>query len=206
MHSIALIQEVLGADRIRRRALELVAELDLPDCWIAAGFVRDAVWDHLHGHPITEPQCDVDVVWFCKNSLGADRDRQIEEGLIARMPELDWSVKNQARMHGRNSDNPYHSVADAMRYWPETATAIAARMDCIGSIEINAPLGLEDLTALRLRPGPQFQDEKLPIFFERVFTKNWMKRYPKLEISTSATGASSQSGSCSLRGRYPSSA
>jgi hypothetical protein len=194
MRSVAMIQEVLRADRIRREALELVADLDLPDCWIAAGFVRDAVWDHLHGHSIAEPWGDVDVVWFCEESWGADHDRQIEDRLIAQMPELEWSVKNQARMHDRNADSPYQSVADAMTYWPETATAVAARIDCAGSIEVNAPLGLEDLITLQLRPGPRFREEKLPIFFQRVSSKDWIKRYPKLEMAVSAFGASSQAG------------
>ncbi|WP_156840038.1 nucleotidyltransferase family protein [Novosphingobium aquimarinum] len=193
MESVAIIQKVLGADRLRREALELVAELDLPDCWIAAGFIRDAVWDHLHNHPINEPQGDVDVVWFCEDSPDADGDRQIEHLLFARMPNLDWSVKNQARMHRRNADRPYKSVADAMKCWPETATAIAARIDRGGSIEINAPLGLDDLITFQLRPGPRFREGKLPIFFERVSTKYWIKRYPKLEIAVSDSGASSRS-------------
>lgn len=194
MRSVALIQELLGADCIRREALELVAELDLPDCWIAAGFVRDAVWDHLHGHPVVHPQGDIDVVWFCEDPCGAEHDRQIEHRLVAKLPELDWSVKNQARMHGRNADSPYQSVADAMRHWPETATAIAARINGAGSIEVNAPLGLEDLITFQLRPGPRFREEKLPIFFERVSSKNWIERYPKLEMAVSASGASSRSG------------
>ena len=31
------------------RALQAVARLDLPDAWIGAGFIRNAVWDALHG-------------------------------------------------------------------------------------------------------------------------------------------------------------
>ncbi len=193
MRSVDMIQKVLETDHIRRKALELVAALDLPDCWIAAGFVRDAVWDHLHGHPISEPQGDVDVVWFCEDTENAEFDRQIEHRLLAKMPDLQWSVKNQARMHGRNADRPYQSVADAMKYWPETATAIAARIDCTGSIEVNAPLGLEDLITFQLRPGPRFRDEKLPIFFERVSAKNWIGRYPKLEMSVSTSGSALRS-------------
>ncbi|MBX7483320.1 nucleotidyltransferase family protein [Qipengyuania qiaonensis] len=103
-------------------------------------------------------------------------------------------MKNQARMHGRNADRPYQSVAEAMRYWPETATAIAVRIDCTGLIEVNAPLGLEDLITFQLRPGPPFREEKLPIFFERVSAKNWIKRYPKLEMAVSASGTSSRYG------------
>ncbi|WRQ77412.1 nucleotidyltransferase family protein [Pseudomonas saxonica] len=27
----------------------MVRSLNLPDCWIGAGFLRNAVWDYLHG-------------------------------------------------------------------------------------------------------------------------------------------------------------
>ncbi|WP_404943225.1 nucleotidyltransferase family protein, partial [Pseudomonas sp. DP16D-T1] len=43
------IQAIISDDPIRRRMLEIVRSLNLPDCWIGAGFVRNAVWDHLHG-------------------------------------------------------------------------------------------------------------------------------------------------------------
>lgn len=193
MGSVAIIQALLGADRLRLKALELVAELDLPDCWIAAGFVRDAVWDHLHDYPVGEPQGNVDVVWFCKDPQDLDGDRQMERRLFAKIPTLQWSLKNQARMHLRNADDPYQSVADAMRYWPETATAIAARIGEAGEIEINAPPGLEDLITLQLRPGPRFHKEKLPIFLERVSSKSWTARYPKLETAVSASDVHSLS-------------
>ena len=96
-------------------------------------------------------------------------------------------------MHVRNNDAPYASVSEAMRHWPETATAVAARLDNFGALEIIAPFGLDDLFALRLRPTPRFTAEKLPIFLDRVSLKRWMYRYPKLSIELPefpATGSS----------------
>ena len=60
-----------------------------------------------------------------KLGLAPSRDRAIEAELRALAPGIDWSVKNQARMHLRNGDPPYSGATDAMRHWPETATAIA---------------------------------------------------------------------------------
>ena len=31
-------------------ALRAVAALGLPDCWIAAGVLRNPIWDRLHGY------------------------------------------------------------------------------------------------------------------------------------------------------------
>ena len=182
MDHVATLQMLMTGDPLRCRALEVVAALDLPDCWIGAGFVRDSLWDHLHGYGVSEPRGDIDVVWHEAGSPKVDFDESIEQQLRDLMPGLQWSVKNQARMHIRNGDAPYDSVADAMRHWPETATAVAARLDCRGSIEVSAPLGLDDLFALKLRPTPHFLSEKLPIFFDRVSSKHWISRYPKLAL------------------------
>lgn len=162
-------------------ALAAVAELRLPDCWIGAGFVRDAVWDERHGQGPTLPFGDVDVLWFAPGVADKAADRDIERQLRSSMPDLPWSVKNQARMHRQNGDAPYHSVADAMMHWPETATAVAARL-ADGRMEISAPLGLDDLFALRVRPTAAFRLEKRGIFDKRIASKRWMERYPLLIV------------------------
>lgn len=184
MDQISFLRTLLMADPLRRRALNEVAALDLPDCWIGAGFIRDALWDHLHGYKVSAPQGDVDVVWHCRVSPHDGVDHLIEQRLAEKLPNLQWSVKNQARMHLRNGDDPYRSVANAMEYWPETATAVAARRGPFGTIEINAPFGLDDLLGLQLRPTPRFLSDKLPIFLERVSSKRWLERYPKLSFQT----------------------
>lgn len=185
---IAVLKALLHGDRLRRQALEAVAALRLPDCWIGAGFVRDAAWDHLHGYGMGSPCGDVDVVWFASEPSDEDTDRRIEHTLRSHMPCLAWSVKNQARMHLRNRDGPYRSVADAMRHWPETATAVAARIDATGGIEVNAPFGLGDLFGLRLNPTPAVATHKLSVYQERVASKRWVERYPLLTVSAVSAG------------------
>jgi len=162
------------------RALEAMRSLDLPDCWIGAGFVRNAVWDHLHDYPMELAGKDVDVVWFDPAQANAALDLDFEARLAGLAPELIWSVKNQARMHVRNGDRSYSSVADAMTFWPETATAVGARLTKAHQIEINAPFGLDDLFALRLVPTASFAEQKRHIFDERIALKGWLIHYPKL--------------------------
>ena len=181
MDPLAVLKDLLRSDAPRLEALGAVAALDLPDCWVGAGFVRNAVWDHLHGRPPAFPATDVDVIWFAPERADEEVDRNIERKLSALLPEHAWSVKNQARMHRRNGDTPYRSVADAMCHWPETATAVAARLDR-GRVEISAPLGLDDLFALRLRPTPAFADGKWPVFQQRLLSKRWSEHYPRLVV------------------------
>ena len=174
------IDAILRHDACRLQLLDVVSRLELPDCWIAAGFIRNAVWDALHGRTPQPPNGDLDVIWFDPDRCHERLDRDIEEELRATVPWIDWSVKNQARMHSRNDDKPYQSSTDAMRYWPETATAVAARRRGRDELEVASPLGLDDLFNLLLRLTQRFANEKLLIYKERVRPKAWTELWPLL--------------------------
>lgn len=174
------VSAILRSDPLRWHLLGLVSGLGLPDCWIAAGFVRNAVWDHLHGRAVSAPKSDVDVIWYDPRCMNPDIDRTHAARLQSLFPSLRWSVKNQARMHLRNGDEPYRSAVDAMRYWPETATAVAARRSAPQLCEIASPLGLDDLFTLILRPTSSFRITKREIFEQRLRSKQWERNWPLL--------------------------
>lgn len=171
---------ILRADQLRWHLLGVVSSLGLPDSWIGAGFVRNAVWDFLHDRAPSPLKGDVDVIWFDRSRTAPGMDKRYESILRELEPSINWSVKNQARMHIRNDDSPYASAIDAMRFWPETATAVAARRSGDHQCEIAAPLGLEDLFGLVLRPGPRFSADKRHVFEERAHTKRWLIDWPLL--------------------------
>jgi hypothetical protein len=160
--------------------LEALADLDLPDAWIAAGAVRNATWDRLHEYPTSTPLADVDVIWFDPRRASRGVDVELEHRLGQRLAGVTWSVKNQARMHRRNGDLPYRDCLDAMGRWPETATGIAARVGPRGAIELSAAFGFDDLLLLRLRPTPRFAAD--PAFRKRVESKRWLALWPKLRL------------------------
>ena len=177
---IDLIRDSLRDAGGRTEMLRAVAELDLPDAWIAAGAVRNAVWDRLHGYLQSTPLTDVDVIWFDPSRTGRGVDAELEHRLAESLPGVNWSVKNQARMHLRNSDPPYRDCLDAMRVWPETATGIAARLGPRGAIELCAAHGYQDLLALVVRPTPRFAGN--PAFRARVEAKRWLEIWPRLRL------------------------
>ena len=176
------LQRLLLNDPLRMDALYTVQELKLNDGWIGAGFVRDAVWDCLHGYGQRPVAGDVDVVWFNSEHSDPAHDSSLEETLSLQSSGFNWSVKNQTRMHQRNGNDPYLSTENALLYWPETATAVAVRLGETNLIEIIAPYGLDDLFELRLRPTPIFEREKLNIFRQRAAAKRWLERYPRLQF------------------------
>jgi hypothetical protein len=153
-----------------------------PDgAWIGAGFVRNAVWDHLSGQDTEAlPLADLDVVFHDTAIATAEQDAAFEAALCTAAPDLPWSVRNQARMHERNGHRPYRDVADALVHWPETAAAIAARLGPQG-VELLAPFGLDDVLAMVIRPTPAFRT-KPEIPLARLEAKGWRTRWPGLRL------------------------
>lgn len=177
------LKTIISADPCRMRALRHVRALGLPDCWIAAGFVRSAVWDHLHGRTCSPMPADIDVIWFDHDQASRTLDQSLQAALLCTDASLEWSVKNQARMHRRNDDPPYTSAADAMTYWPETATAVAVRLGADDELEIAAPLGLDDLFNLLIRPTAGFRGIRRDMYRDRLHGKGWLTTWPLLRTA-----------------------
>ncbi|MEL4878415.1 nucleotidyltransferase family protein [Shewanella algae] len=169
-----LIENWLRQDRMRMQALECVANLGPIDAWVAAGFVRNLVWDKLHGS--VSRLSDIDVLYFEPNDCSEVTDRAYEAKLATAL-DLPWSVKNQARMHLKNHHKPYTSVIDAMSYWPEQQTALAVRLRA-GELQLRNLFPLGPLLALELSPNPKSTPG---VFESRLKAKNWLANYPLLK-------------------------
>ena len=184
MQTIGDVSRFLARQRHIVDLLRITADIRAAEFWIGAGVLRNAIWDHLHDRSIDVIfDGDVDVVFFDTADIASQCDERLEAHLRSLRPEVPWSVHNQARMHLRNDDAPYRDVQDAIRHWPETATAIAARWS--GScLEMLAPHGIDDLVQLIVRPTPEFA-HKLPQYRARVAAKAWAARWPRLKIMES---------------------
>jgi Uncharacterized protein conserved in bacteria len=188
LRSLADIASLIEAHAPMRGLLAVVASLALPDSWIGAGFVRNAVWDALHGRAFDPASLDdVDVVYFDPSDTDSGRDEALQDELQRLCAGPNWQVKNQARMHLRNGDRPYRDTADAISRWPETATAIAARLTA-GRVQILAPHGIDDLLGLAVRPTPAFRG-KMDVYRQRLAGKDWPKRWPKLTFAEASAGS-----------------
>jgi len=160
-------------------ALRVAAELNLPDWCLAAGFVRNLVWDQLHAYQRPTPLTDLDLIYFDVSNTDEQHDREFEARLNACL-EAPWSVKNQARMHHRNGDAPYRSTADAMSYWVEVETAVGVRLNRDGEIKLIAPFGLDSLLDGYVSLNPK--RPKPEAFAHRLAEKSWLTIWPQLEV------------------------
>ena len=84
-------------------------------------------------------------------------------------------------MHEINLDAPYASLEDAVSKWPETATAMVARLRANGEIEVVAPHGFDDLFRLVVSPTPHFLT-RLERYRNRVIQKKWREHWPRLRF------------------------
>lgn len=171
------------------RALRTVRELDPPSCCIGGGALRNAVWDALHGYNEPSFLADVDVAYFDPSDVSAERDRKLEEDLNGLEPDLPWDVKNQAGVHlwfesiFGHPVEPLTSIDDAVASWPETATAVAVRLDASDRLTIIAPFGLGDLFNMVVRRNPRRVSTST--YRERIDSKRYTDRWPRVHILTS---------------------
>jgi hypothetical protein len=172
----------IADDPWRMACLEAVAGLALPDGWIGAGFLRNLVWDRLHG--FETPLADVDVLFFDPRA-GHEEEGCLEARLREAMPGVSWSARNQARMRARNRDAPYRDTADAIAHWLETPTAVAARLEAGGEPALLAPYGLDDLFGLKVRPTPHARSrpDRLREYRKRLAAKAWERTWPGVRVS-----------------------
>ncbi len=163
--------------------LKKVEELQLNDCWVAAGIIRNQVWDYLHN--MQTKINDIDVIYFDESDTSIQMEKELESKLKILMPNQPWSVKNQARMHIKNGIDPYLSSYDGVAHFPETPTSIAVRMKN-KELEIMAPYGLQDLFEARVRPTPPYQkgSQLHPIYLDRIQNKKWDTIWRNLVIES----------------------
>src|SRR5260370_30134608 len=149
---MSLIADIIAQDPVGMEQLRAVRSLVLPDWCIAAGFVRNRVWDHLHGIAPARAPADIDVLYYDAADLSKKREFEFEDRLDDLLPGLPWQVRNQARMHVWKNLPQHKSTSDSMTYWLETGTAGRGRLEPRESLTLIAPPGGGDLLGLPCRP------------------------------------------------------
>jgi hypothetical protein len=174
--------EIIKSDEELLRLLDIVNTLNLPDSFIAAGAVRNLVWDTLHDKSSRTPLKDVDVVFFDSANVDPKRDLDLRNKLRGIDASVNWDVVNQARSHIMTpSRKSASSTASGIAYWSETPTCVGVRRNNSGTFTICAPHGLHDLMNLVVRPVPKPWKD-VALYNSRISEKNWKSIWPKLSI------------------------
>ncbi|MGQ5524327.1 nucleotidyltransferase family protein [Chitinimonas sp. PSY-7] len=167
------------------QALHATRALNLPDWCIGAGVIRRLVWDLAHGREaLPHTGSDIDLCYYDTGDISRERDVALQAELQKQLPMLTWEVVNQAGVHTWFRDNdpaisPFTSLTQAIASWPETATAVAVRLDADNQLHVIAPYGLTDLFGLWIRPNPGCN---LATFHKRVVEKQYAAHWPLVKV------------------------
>ncbi|MFJ7826163.1 nucleotidyltransferase family protein [Psychrobacillus sp. NPDC096623] len=178
------IKSLILEDKWMIDILKAAQQLNLPDWWICAGFVRSKIWDTIHGYIERTPLEDIDVIYFNPENIEESEEKKWENQLKSLMPNIPWSVKNQARMHKINNLPPYKSSVEGIANFPETVTAVGVKLDQQNEIVLVAPYGLTDLLRMTVNPVPRFATNKdlFAVYEQRIQRKNWHSIWPNIRI------------------------
>ncbi len=177
---------IVRADPGLMHVLTVVREQRLPDWRIFSGAVYQSVWNALTGRPAGYGVRDYDVGYYDPDTRWDAEDVVIKRVAAAFDPPFRdiVEVRNQARVplwfpaHFGEPYDPLASTDEALARFVAPAFAIGVRLEADDTISVAAPLGLEDMFKLILRPNPN-----------RGVAKDWPRvverakaRWPELTI------------------------
>ena len=183
-------QEILEAFRENpdmMAILTVIRNLELTDSWLAAGSVRNFIWNLLSDKSPFDRETDVDVIFFDPD-VSYEETVSLENKLREDFPQYQWELKNQVYMHLHSPHTvPYTSSRDAMSKYPERCTAIGLRLHADATLELFAPYGLEDIFNFHVSSTPHFLDneDRMKLYQERLSKKNWQEKWKNLTFSKS---------------------
>lgn len=155
-----------------------------PLAYLSAGVIRNWVWSLLHQQNYAFTHTEIDVIFYDQSDSLKEKDLELK--LSRLMPQIRWDVTNQATVHQwykTHNDRalpPLTSIEHALSFWPETATAVAVRLNQFNQIEVIAPFGLSDLFELKLRWNGRLVPRE--VFEQRLLKKAFLTRWPKLIV------------------------
>ena len=180
--------QIVRSDPGLMHVLTIIRDQNLPDWRVFSGAVYQSVWNALTGRPAGYGVRDYDVGYFDPDTSWDAEDVVIKQ-VAAAFEEPFRStveVRNQARVpiwfpaHFGEPYDPLSGTDEALERFVAPAFAIGVRLEKDGAISVAAPLGMDDMFNLILRPNP-----------DRGLAKDWSRvveraaaRWPELKVLT----------------------
>ncbi|MGY2399664.1 nucleotidyltransferase family protein [Pseudomonas sp. SDO5271_S396] len=162
--------------------VERLPDLRLEQCFLTAGCLFQAVWNHQANWPVAQGVKDYDVFYF-----DTDLSYEAEDAVIREAERLfqdlgvNVEVKNQARVHlwyAERFGRPYpqlHTAKQGIDRYLVAGTCIGLE---IATGELYAPYGLADVEQGVLRINPLHPQPEL----FRQKARSYQARWPGLSI------------------------
>jgi len=181
------LEAVVRAAPRLMQVLRTARDLDLPDWLIMSGAIYQPVLNHLTGRPPEHGLKDYDLGYFDASDVSYDAEdvviRRVAAAFEAPLKSL-VEVRNQARVHlwfeGKYGEaySPLGSSAEALRRFVSPMFAVGVRLTPDDDLRIEAPFGLCDLFAMRLRPN---RERPVIASYERI-AASAKERWPEIVV------------------------
>jgi hypothetical protein len=177
---------ILRATPTLMQVLSVARHLCLPDWLVFSGAVYQPVLNHLTGRAPDYGIKDYDLAYLDASNLSYEAEDAVIRRVKATFDEPLRSmveVRNQARVHlwfEAKFGEPYSPLsctAEALERFASATFAVGVRLELDDRLHIEAPFGLADLFALRLRPNPR----RKTIHFART-SADVQRRWPELAV------------------------
>jgi hypothetical protein len=183
----ARLVAIVRADPGLMHVLTTIRALDLPDWRVFSGAVYQSVWNHLTGRPAGYGIKDYDLGYFDPDTSWDAEDVVIKRVAAAFEPPFRETVevRNQARVHLWHPQKFGGSYAalpntdEALTRFVAPCFAIGVRLEESGEITVAAPLGLDDVFSLTIRPT---SDRPVAKDWDRIVDKA-KARWPELTVT-----------------------
>ena len=179
--------EILRADPGVSAVLDAMQTFDAPDLWLVSGALFQTVWNVLDGHPRGHGIDDYDL--FC---FDPDTSEEAEDVWIRKaahhfaLADHKVQLRNQARVHlwypgkfGMAYPQLTRST-DGIDQFLVQASVVAVRPGADSSLDLYAPLGLDDIFDRILRPNPLWKGPPRRQYLEKV--TRYMRDWPSLRL------------------------
>lgn len=175
---------VLGS-QIIRVLTDRLAELELPDCYLAAGSLCQTVWNHVSGFPPDHGITDYDVLYCDLDDLSWEGEDRIIRRCVSDFADLgvDVQVRNQARVHLWYPEKfglprqPLRSTREGIDNFLHCCSALGLRKTP-GGYDVYAPFGFNDVFGMVVRPNYLFN---LPGRYKEKADR-WRETWPGVTV------------------------
>jgi hypothetical protein len=169
--------------------IERMRDFQAPDLWLVSGGLFQSVWNALERQPPEHGILDYDLFYF-----DPDTSYEAEDGWIKRAAAhfaptgLKVELRNQARVHlwygqkfGIADYPPLKSTCDGVDHFLFPACMVAIRPRADGSLDLYAPLGLDDVFNRVLRSNPLWPQPRDERFWSKV--RRYQSAWPSVMVT-----------------------
>jgi uncharacterized protein len=162
--------------------------LELPDTWVAGGCLFQTAWNVLSGKDPEQAICDYDVFYFDASDTSRESEDRANLRAATLFADLDCQVdvRNQARVHLWYEDEfgvaypPLGKSTDGIDRFLAVCCMVAIRRTADGSLDLYAPLGVEDALSMTMRPNPWFPGAPGNSYARKA--ARWKTQWPELVV------------------------